>query len=459
MAELSYGKFMAGIVTSHLPNASHSAPSSTARAWYAYGDGPGETACIIASRALLEDCEDRSYAFMILRWCSVVVGRMVDTYLSNAFLLIWLPLFTGLGIGYYLGNRNRSVDIPKNHTTSITSQNDGVDGKKISYWDYFKTASSFASLSLLAAWWCRFSSDVDDAQMKIVQKDTDATTDTTFDAIDENEEVRDENTRTYLKSSIHEQRESGIDPDMLPKHIAVIMDGNRRYGRAKFGSASRGHWSGSKTLVDFSKWCLAEGIQIVTVYAFSTENWNRSASEVSTLMNIFCKYCDELRVEALERGICLKVLSTETDKIPPDVAEGIRKMVEETKHCNKLTLNICLSYGSRGEIVNACKSIAADVRDGNIDVSDISDVVVGSKMLTYTSDSNDGATCTTTNNHSDPDLIIRTSGEYRLSNFLLWQLAYSEMFFLKKQWPELTKADLLDIIRTYAGGRQRRYGK
>ena len=93
------------------------------------------------------------------------------------------------------------------------------------------------------------------------------------------------------------------------------MDGNRRYGRSKYGSITRGHWDGSKTLVDFSKWCLAEGIKVVTVYAFSTENWNRGASEVSALMNIFCKYCDELRVEAVENGIRLQVLSTETDQV------------------------------------------------------------------------------------------------------------------------------------------------
>jgi len=97
--------------------------------------------------------------------------------------------------------------------------------------------------------------------------------------------------------------------------LSVIMDGNRRYGRSKYGSITRGHWDGSKTLVDFSKWCLAEGIKVVTVYAFSTENWNRGASEVSALMNIFCKYCDELRVEAVENGIRLQVLSTETDQV------------------------------------------------------------------------------------------------------------------------------------------------
>ena len=131
----------------------------------------------------------------------------------------------------------------------------------------------------------------------------------------EDEETRDDLTREYLKSSLHSQRESGLEPCQIPKHIAVIMDGNRRYGKMRYGSVTRGHWDGSKTLVDFAKWCLAEGIEIVTVYAFSTENWNRSAKEVNSLMNIFCKYCEELGVEALEKGIRLNVLSTEMDKV------------------------------------------------------------------------------------------------------------------------------------------------
>lgn len=122
-------------------------------------------------------------------------------------------------------------------------------------------------------------------------------------------------------------------------------------------------------------------------------------------------------------------------------------MVNDTKHCENLTMNICLSYGSRGEIVNACKSIAADVNDGSMNVSDISENSFASRLLTGEVEV------------SDPDVIIRTSGEYRLSNFLLWQLAYSEMFFLDKQWPELTKADLIHVIKNYAKGRKRRFGK
>jgi len=255
---------------------------------------------------------------------------------------------------------------------------------------------------------------------------------------------RDEKSRVQLRNS-EINMESGVDPLSVPRHIAVIMDGNRRYGRAKYGNATRGHWDGSKTLLDFSKWCISEGVQILTVYAFSTENWDRDPAEVSALMAIFCKYFEELSVEAIERGIRIRVLSTEEDQIPTDVKAGIDRMVSLTQHCDKFTMNICLSYGGRGEIVNACRRIATDVREGTMDIGDIGEGAIQSRLLTE--------------HCSDPCIIIRTSGEERLSNFLLWQAAYSEFFFLEKQWPELQKEDLLEVIRTYAKGRQRRFGK
>lgn len=257
-------------------------------------------------------------------------------------------------------------------------------------------------------------------------------------------EERDVKTRHQLKTQVS-TRESGVNLQSVPQHIAVIMDGNRRYGKAKYGNATRGHWDGSKTLIEFTKWCMAEGIQALTVYAFSTENWNRDESEISALMSIFCRYCEELRVEALREGIRIHVLETESENIPCEVREGIDRMVYETRFCDKFTMNICLSYGGRGEIVNACKSVVRDVLNGEMSVDQIGEKDLQMKMLTR--------------HCSDPDIIIRTSGEERLSNFLLWQSAYSELFFLKKQWPELEKEDLLKIIREFAKGRDRRYGK
>ena len=238
---------------------------------------------------------------------------------------------------------------------------------------------------------------------------------------------------------------SGIAPGAVPRHVAVIMDGNRRYGRARYGSAARGHWDGSRNLADFASWCIDEGIAILTVYAFSTENWDRNPDEVAALMAIFCRYCDELRGEALAKGIRVRVLSTETGRIPPDVARGLRRMEEDTSGCNRFLMNICLSYGSRGEIAQACRSIAEDVRDGRLAAEDVTEGALGGRLLT--------ADC------PDPDLVLRTSGEVRISNFLLWQLAYSEMFFVDKTWPEFTREDLSGIIRSFATGRERRFGR
>ena len=132
-------------------------------------------------------------------------------------------------------------------------------------------------------------------------------------------------------------------------------------------------------------------------------------------------------------------------QLPNDVKSSINEMVEDSVDGNRMLMNICLSYGSRGEIVNACKSIASEVLKGHLKLEDVRENELGKRMLT--------------GSIRDPDVIIRTSGEVRLSNFLLWQLAYSEMFFLDKQWPEIVKSDLIDIIRAYAGGRKRRFGK
>jgi len=256
---------------------------------------------------------------------------------------------------------------------------------------------------------------------------------------------REDAARQHLSSEANTTRDSGVPLSSVPKHIAVIMDGNRRYGRKRYGSATRGHWDGSKTLADFAKWCMAEGVQVLTVYAFSTENWDRDPDEIAALMAIFVRYCDELRQEALTRSIRLRVLSSETARIPEDVAAGLKRMVDETAHCDKFLMNICLSYGSRGEIVNACRSVASDVRRGTLDVQDVSEAVVAERLLT--------GGC------PDPDIVMRTSGEMRISNFLLWQMAYSEMFFVDKTWPEITKEDLVGVIQNFAGGRKRRFGK
>ena len=139
----------------------------------------------------------------------------------------------------------------------------------------------------------------------------DPTSTSTFD-----QEERDEQARARLRRQEEcEIRESGVALELVPKHVAVIMDGNRRYGRSKYHNATRGHRDGSETLVEFAKWCCIEGVQVLTVFAFSTENWQRDPTEVAALMQLFCQYCDELRVEALQRNIRLRVLSTDEDKV------------------------------------------------------------------------------------------------------------------------------------------------
>lgn len=163
-------------------------------------------------------------------------------------------------------------------------------------------------------------------------------------------------------------------------------------------------------------------------------------------MSLFVQYCEELRVESLRRNIRVRVLSTETARIPMAVKVGLQKLEHDTQHCaGGLQMNICLSYGSRGEIVNACRDLAVDCVAGNLKPEQITEDTFQKRLLT--------------GHCGDVDVLIRTSGEIRISNYLLWQLAYSEMFFLSKNWPELEKYDLLEVIRNYAKGRNRRYGK
>ena len=257
--------------------------------------------------------------------------------------------------------------------------------------------------------------------------------------------VREDRVRSNLKSRAGTDRESGVPVTDVPRHIGVIMDGNRRYGQAKYGSASRGHWEGSSKLVEFAKWCVAERVKVLTVFAFSTENWRRDPAEVAALMEIFVTYCDELRREALERNIKIVALSTNRESIPLHVQDGVRRMVEDTKHCNGMIMNICLSYGSRSEITAASRSLAIDAVEKKLDPRTIDESVFGQRLLTF--------------DCGDPDILIRTSGEVRISNFLLWQLAYTELFFLDKPWPAIEKEDLLEVIRSFAGGRSRRFGK
>lgn len=344
-----------------------------------------------------------------------IVGRALNAYLSSPLFLALLPLLIGVFVGLYLGRGRRVSSRPK--------------GGSI-----LASISNYTSLV-----YCWVGLRVAVLLMHIVPEKISSVSQQYL------EDMRDRRTRTELREKVEVERESGVREESIPQHVAVIMDGNRRYGKQRYGNATRGHWDGSRTLVEFAKWCMAEGVSILTVYAFSTENWDREPAEVAALMSIFVKYCEELRVEAVKRGIRIHVLTTEDERIPSDVKAGVDRMVEETKHCEQFTMNICLSYGGRGEIVHACKGVVRDVLSGDFSIDEICEGHLRDNLLT--------------GHCRDPDVVIRTSGEERISNFLLWQIAYSEFFFLKKQWPEQQKSDLIGVIRTYARGRNRRYGK
>lgn len=243
-------------------------------------------------------------------------------------------------------------------------------------------------------------------------------------------------------------REAGVELRYIPKHVAFIMDGNRRYGKRKYGKGMMGHWQGGAKAIQVVEWCSTEGVKYVTLYAFSTENWNRTPEEVAYLMDIFLRYVqNDLRPIVFKRKLRFKHIYSEKDRIPQKLLEAIENLRIETEKFpeSNLTVNVCLSYGSRGEITNTFRKIASDCVNHQLEPEEITEEYISSRL--------------STSHCGDPDVLVRTSGEERISNFLLWQIAYTEFFFLKKDWPELEKSDILDVFRTFARGRQRRFGK
>jgi tritrans,polycis-undecaprenyl-diphosphate synthase [geranylgeranyl-diphosphate specific] len=239
--------------------------------------------------------------------------------------------------------------------------------------------------------------------------------------------------------------EKQIGAGKIPKHIAIIMDGNRRFARDLGIDPNLGHEKGRDKLKEVLEWCLDVGVKILTVYAFSTENLKRSEKEVSHLMGLFAENFKRIGEDdrVHKHGIRVKVLG-QRDLLPDDVREAIEYAEEKTKDYSNYFYNIAVAYGGREEIVTAIRSIAQDVKDGKISVDGIDEQAFAAKL--YTADV------------PDPDLILRTSGEERISNFLLWQLAYSELYFVDVYWPGFRKLDFLRAIRSYQM-RQRRYGE
>ncbi|WP_405280847.1 polyprenyl diphosphate synthase [Methanobrevibacter sp.] len=237
----------------------------------------------------------------------------------------------------------------------------------------------------------------------------------------------------------------GLNPEKMPKHVALIMDGNRRFSKLQGNiDVVKGHEIGVDTLEKVLDWSIELGIEIITAYAFSTENFNRPQHEVEGLMNLFVVNFKRLVThEKIHKNeVRVKVVGR-TELLPDNVKEAINEAEESTKHYTKRLFNIAIGYDGRLEIIDSFKKIIKDVQDGKISIDDVDEDLVSKNLYTEGLD--------------DPNLIIRTSGEERLSGFLLWQSSYSELYFCETLWPELRKVDFIRAIRSYQA-RDRRFG-
>ena len=233
-----------------------------------------------------------------------------------------------------------------------------------------------------------------------------------------------------------------FNQEIMPNHIAIIMDGNRRWAKSKNLPVKMGHKQGAETLKKVVRYANKKGIKYMTVYAFSTENWKRSEEEVSALMNLLENYLDEFAKEADVENIVIRVLGS-MKELSSKLQKKIEETVERTKSNTGIVFNIALNYGGRAEILKAVKEIAIDYKNENIKLEDIDEEIFAKHLYTECS--------------PDPDLLIRTSGEIRLSNFLPWQTVYTEFVFLDKLWPDFSEKDLDEAIEIYKK-RNRKFG-
>ncbi|WP_296881671.1 polyprenyl diphosphate synthase [uncultured Methanobrevibacter sp.] len=237
----------------------------------------------------------------------------------------------------------------------------------------------------------------------------------------------------------------GLVPEKMPKHVAIIMDGNRRYSKLQGNiDVLKGHEMGVDTLENVLDWSVELGIEIVTAYAFSTENFNRPEHEVEGLMKLFVINFKRLvNHEKIHKNEVRVNVVGRTELLPESVREAIREAEEATKHYTKRIFNLAIGYDGRLEIVDSIKKIIEDVEAGKVSIDDVDEDLVSKNLYTA--------------GLADPNLIIRTSGEERLSGFLLWQSSYSELYFCETLWPELRKVDFIRAIRSYQA-RDRRFG-
>ena len=232
-----------------------------------------------------------------------------------------------------------------------------------------------------------------------------------------------------------------LDKNRIPKHVAIIMDGNGRWAKMHGLERSQGHQKGVDVVREVTAEAVRIGIKFLTLYTFSTENWNRPSDEVATLMGLILNnLSNKLFMDNNVRLICVG----DSSRMPENVLVHIRQLIEDTKNNTSMTAVLALSYSSRWEITKAVQDIAKEVQEGKLNVDDINETVLNSHMAT--------------NFMPDPELLIRTGGEKRLSNYLLWQSAYSELYFCDTYWPEFTGEDLCKAVLDYQH-RERRFGK
>ena len=234
-----------------------------------------------------------------------------------------------------------------------------------------------------------------------------------------------------------------LDPTRIPAHVAIIMDGNGRWARQRARERSDGHAEGVNSVNRITRFSSDLGIKYLTLYAFSTENWNRPQAEVDTLMHLIGWTIQRETPDLVANNVKIHILG-ETDRLPAEVRKSLLDGVEATAHCTGLNLLLCLSYSSRWELTRAAKIIAEKAAAGEINPADISEETVTEAL--------------STNSIPDPDLLIRTGGEQRISNFLLWQIAYSELYFTPILWPDFDNSAYLDALLEYQS-RERRFGK
>ena len=243
------------------------------------------------------------------------------------------------------------------------------------------------------------------------------------------------------KSLLHKY---GLDKNKLPHHIAIIMDGNGRWAKKNLWKRIKGHYEGAKTVDVITSFCAKIGIENLTLYAFSTENWKRPEKEIEGLMGLLREYLDSKKEVMLKNRIRFRILGDYT-VFPEDIISKIESTIAETSAQDTImSLNLALNYGGRTEIVNAVKKIALKVRNGEIEPDSISGNTIEAELYSY--------------GIPDPDLVLRTSGEVRLSNYLIWQTAYSELYFTDVLWPDFREKEFAAALKDYAG-RERRFGK